>query len=135
MPFCDVYIGVDDDAERFSWTPSDEAYRVLNLPRRIGPFFPRATHLPGHGLWSLVLDRLRSGRYPGKQIDWGAWAAPVTTATIRDLMDEVFPHGYSYGAPAEFPDMYAHLEVELRDFRAFVEALEDEQYILVAVET
>jgi hypothetical protein len=135
VSFCDVYIGADEEGEKFSWEPTDDAYRILNLPRRIGPFFPKAMHLPGHGLWSLVLGRMKSGYYPGVQVDWGGWAAPVTLSTIRNLMDEVFPAGYSYRAPARFPDMYAHMEAELREFRAFLDALEDKPYILVAVET
>ena len=133
MPICDVYLGVEDT--QFSWEPSDEAYRSLNLPRRLGPWFPASPTVPRFTLSSEVVDRINDGRYAGAKVDWGGWAAKVHRSDILKLVAEFYPGDFRYPSPPEFPNMYAHLDAALVKFEAFLATLEDRDYLLVASET
>lgn len=89
MAICDVYVGVE--GEPFSWQPSDEAYRFLNLPRSVGPSFPSAPGLNSFILFSQVIRRIKDGRYAGAQVEWGGWAAKVSRADILNFVAEFYP--------------------------------------------
>lgn len=39
----------------------------------------------------MLIDKIKSGELPGKQIDWGAWAADVSKQQIFDFLDTVYP--------------------------------------------
>ncbi len=71
--------------------------------------------------------RIATGELQGRQEDWGSWAAKVTVAEIRTLMDEWFRE------PLQFKGAY---NLELLDLvRTFVASLdEDVPYALVASE-
>lgn len=134
MPVCSVFIGAVDDPD-FSWDPAAAKSPYYNLPRRLGPFFPPSNHLGRYGAWSLLIDRIRSGRYIGRQVDWGGFAARVDLEEVRHFVEEVFPAGFDFGSPPEFPRMYAHLEEALAELRGFLGSLPQGEYYLVAAET
>jgi hypothetical protein len=91
--------------------------------------------MPSYGAWSLLVRRIRSGEYDGRQVDWGGFAARMNLDGVRRFTEEVFPVDFAFPAPPEFPHLYAHLEAQLRDLRAFVDGLADGEYYLVASET
>jgi len=63
--YLDVYIGRLDDPD-FKWEGGDWNG---NVPRRESPFFPDS---PGRErLFYTVVNRIETGRYTGKQTDWG----------------------------------------------------------------
>lgn len=126
MPFCDVLIG--EEAGAFSWSPTNDAYRICNLPKMLGRF-PHHPDLPGYGLWSIVFNRMQDGTYPGQQVDWGAWAAKVSRADILALVEEFYPETFGY------PSYLSHFEKSLVEFRTLIASLADQHYILVAVES
>ena len=134
MPVCVVYVGSIDDPD-FSWDPAAAKSPHYNLPRRLGPFFPPSQHLASYGAWSLLVRRIRSGEYDGRQVDWGGFAARMDLDGVRHFTNEVFPPDFTFGAPPEFPEMYAHLESQLAELRTFVDALAEGEYYLVASET
>ncbi|MFN7779324.1 MAG: hypothetical protein ACK5RK_10670 [Betaproteobacteria bacterium] len=82
------YFSYIADAEdpKFQWNePSDAAYRVGNLPRRVIPAEPHFSLAIGVvGMAKLI----ESGRYDGKQMDWGAWAIKLTGAQLVAFFEE-----------------------------------------------
>lgn len=78
--FLYVYIGDLQDAE-FSY---EQGNWNGNIPERISPNFP-ATH-PFH----LLLDKIKSGEFEGKQVDWAAWVSKVKPNQILDFIEECY---------------------------------------------
>ncbi len=77
------YIG-DMDDPNFEWEPSDDKYRIGNLPRRLLP--TESFEQLGIGvLW--LMKQIESGALTGRQIDWGAWAVAMTGAEILTFWD------------------------------------------------
>ena len=37
----------------------------------------------------MLIDKIKSGELPSKQIDWGAWAANLPKQQIADFLDAV----------------------------------------------
>ena len=75
----------------------------------------------------MLMNKIKSGELPGKQVDWGAWAANVTKQQILDFVDAVYePHPGSM--------VSAGLEPALDELRDFTRTLPDRRYALVASE-
>jgi hypothetical protein len=118
-----IYVG-DLADPNFHWEGGDWNG---NVPRPLGPSFPGA----GFGMYCRVMDAARSGRYDGKQTDFGGWVLKVRRQQILDLIEEWYGHDPWYTDPAKMP----HLFQQLQDLRAFVLSLDPEAtYALVAWE-
>jgi hypothetical protein len=84
----DVFIGeLSSGADPLDWGGDWNG----NVPDAKSPMFPP------HGGGSLqeypfsqLIDRISSGRFQGKQVDWGGWAAKVTKQEILDFIAEVY---------------------------------------------
>ena len=63
----DAYIGYVDHDQDFKWEGGNWNG---NIPKRQSPFFPG-------GGFRMIKERIASGKYEGKQTDWGAWVAIV----------------------------------------------------------
>jgi hypothetical protein len=50
----------------------------------VGTLFP-----PSSRSFSLLVSKIRDGKYQGKQVDWGAFAANVSKGDILTFIDEV----------------------------------------------
>ncbi len=79
MSYLDVYIG-DLNDPTFHWDGGDWNG---NVPTRLSPFFP-----DGSRIQRVILDRISSGAFDGKQTDWGGHVARVTRQQLKDLLDE-----------------------------------------------
>jgi hypothetical protein len=88
-----------------------------------------------YGAFSMIFDRIASGRYDGRKVDWGGFTARVSLEELERFIDEVFPADFSFGAFARYPTMYAHLDERLDELRRFVDSLAEGEYYLVAAET
>ena len=123
MSYLDVYVGYLDDST-FSWDGGDWSG---NVPKRRSPFLP-----DGYRVFRVVLERINSGEWVGKQTDWGGWVARLSPSEIEQFIDEI------YGPPNDDAALFPgspHLLVDLRDLRQFVKELRrDELYALVATE-
>ena len=86
MTICDVYIGrLSKGADPLDWGGDP---RIGNTPGILaGTRFPPDLR-PG-GSFALLVGKIRDGKLPGKQIDWGAWAANVAKNDIIAFIDEV----------------------------------------------
>jgi hypothetical protein len=122
MSFLDVYIGDLSDPS-FHWDGGDWNG---NVPTRLSPFFPG-----GDRIRRVMLERIESKAYEGKQTDWGGYVAKVTKQQIKDLIEEQYrDHGW-YKDPSPMP----HMLQALQELRRFVDALDDrKQHALVATE-
>jgi hypothetical protein len=121
LTYWSVYIGATDDPE-FSWDPHAAKNPHFNLPRRLGPEFPPAPNGGSFEAWSLLTDRINSGVYDGRQVDWGGFAARVSLAEIKQFVEDLFPSKN-------------YRQTEIRQLRDFVASLPDAPYYLVAAET
>ncbi len=126
MTFRDVYVGKLSDGP----DPLDRGGTWSgNAPEREG-----CPDFPSHGAGDLnkypftqLVSRIEGGRYEGKQVDWGGWAAKVTKSDILQFVAEVYPDDYGRGFP--------HLRRQYDELLKCLHALSDEgSYALVAVE-
>ena len=124
MTLTNVYIGaLSEGPDPLDWGRDPN---VGNTPGRLGPFFP-----PARANEFLVLTRkIDAGALPGKQVDWGAFAANVTKQEIAAFMDDLYKDDRTYVDPLYMP----HLYPKLGELRAFVATLPEGRYALVAVE-
>ena len=104
MPFLDVYIGNLSDPS-FHW---DGGNWSGNVPTPLSPFFPQ-----GHTDRSVLIDRIASGAYEGKQTDWGGHVAKVTKQQIKDFIEE------------QYSDDDWCKDPSLQKLRHFVDSLDD----------
>ena len=74
----DVYVGELGAGDALDWGGEP---RTGNLPTRIGPFFPGygATRNPHETLIHFI----DSGVLKGRKVDWGAYAAKITTTELK----------------------------------------------------
>jgi hypothetical protein len=122
MSFLDVYIGDLSDPS-FRW---DGGNWNGNVPTRLSPFFPG-----GDRIRRVMLERIDSKAYEGKQTDWGGYVAKVTKQQIKDLIQEQYGDHDWYKDPSPMPHMLQALQ-KLRDF---VDSLEERKlHALVATE-
>jgi hypothetical protein len=60
----------------------------------------------------MLIDKIESGELPGKQVDWGAWAANLSKQQILDFFNAVYepdPGRTLFAGAKPFVD-------EMRDF-------------------
>ncbi|MGH3563245.1 MAG: hypothetical protein ACRDTN_16030 [Mycobacterium sp.] len=124
MTYTDVYLGeVSEGPDPLDW---GRDWKIGNTPARLGPFFP-----PNSGEAFLkLIDKIERGELPGKQVDWGAWAASLSRQQILDFLNEVCATDSTYLDPTFIPHLYPLLD-KMRDFNR---ALPDRRYALVASE-
>src|SRR5437870_3932645 len=94
MSFLDVYIG-DLEDPLFHW---DGGNWNGNVPTRLSPFFPH-----GDRIRRVMLERIDSKAYEGKQTDWGGYVAKVTKQQINDLIEEQYYDHEWYKHPSPMP--------------------------------
>src|SRR5207237_9627937 len=112
MSFLDVYIGDLEDPS-FHW---DGGNWNGNVPTRLSPFFP-----DGDRIRHVMLKRIDSKVYDGKQTDWGGYVAKVTKQQIKDLIEEKYCDHEWYKDPSPMP----HMLQALQKLRSFVDSLND----------
>ncbi|MBV9633778.1 MAG: hypothetical protein JOZ40_04040 [Methylobacteriaceae bacterium] len=115
-----VYIGrLSDRADPLDWGGEP---RIGNIPQRIGPFFP--TGSGSRRPFPSLVAKIQRGELSGKQVDWGAWAASVSKQDIVDFIVETYRDDPLYGSFDKVPG--------IEDVLAFIHALPDEHFALVA---
>ena len=123
MTIHNVYVG-DLADPKFHWDGGDWNG---NVPRPLGPSFPGA----GFRDYCRVMDIVRSGRFEGRQTDFGGWVARVTRHQLLDLLEEWYGRDPWYTDPAKMPHQYE----QLQKVRAFILSLDpNATYGLVAWE-
>jgi hypothetical protein len=124
MPYCDVYVGqLSAGPDPLDW---GGPFGIGNTPPRLTPLFP-----PGSGRpFSTLVSKIKEDELPGKQIDWGAWAAIVSRQQILDFVDEVYRGDRTYSDPTHSP----HLYPALGQLKQLIAALDDGPFALVALE-
>jgi hypothetical protein len=123
MPYTDVYLGsLAAGADPLDWGGDNRpvAFRPYKDTNYV--FFPPAR--PAPAFFSL-LGKIKSGQFPSRQLDWGCWAAKVSKQDIVDFIDEVYS-----GKPASNDEWRLRLD----ELIAFVNALPDEDFAMVAIE-
>jgi hypothetical protein len=78
----------------------------------------------------MLIDKIESGELPGKQVDWGAWAANLSKQQISDFFDAVYPTDPTNSDRA----LLSGLQSFVNEMRDFIRALPDGRYALVASE-
>jgi hypothetical protein len=123
LTYTDVYIGrLGEGSDPLDWAGDWNG----NAPARLGPFFP-----PSHGrAFRMLIDKIESGELPGKQVDWGAWAANLSKQQIFDFLDAVYPTDPTNSDRA----LLSGLEPGVAEMRDFIRALPHGRYALVASE-
>ena len=126
MTYLDVYVGeLADGPDPLDWGGDWSG----NTPKKGGPFFPPTGS--GKAFW-LIKEAVEQKQLPGKEIDWGAWAAIVSKDYILKFIDDLYRGDGWYEEPTEMPHLYAQLE----NVREYVRSLpDDRQYALVACES
>jgi hypothetical protein len=125
ITFRDVSIGkLSDAADPFDWGGDWNG----NTPTEGSPFFPPTGNpLP----FDRLLDKIWKGEFPGRQVDWGAWAAKVTKRQILAFIPECYGDTNRGGNPKVMEHLYGAFE----ELMAYVRALPDDgSYALVAEE-
>lgn len=126
MTYLDVFVGeLADGDDPLDWGGS---WKGSNTPTKSGPFFPPDRH--GKAFWQ-VQEAVEQKRLPGKQVDWGAWAAIASKEYILEFIENLYRGDPWYEDPSEMPHLYAQLQ-EVLDY---VRSLPDgRDYALVACE-
>jgi hypothetical protein len=120
MTYYDVFVAHDDDT--FKW---EDGNWNGNYPRKRGPWFPSKAPF-----WELV-DKIQSGKYEGKQLDWGSWGAKVTKDQAVDFIQEYYDDNWMQ-SNVQLP----HLLGQLEEVYDHVLGLDPQgAYVLVALET
>jgi hypothetical protein len=118
----DVYIGeLSTGADPLDWGGDWNG----NAPVRKSPFFP-----PSAPFYKLK-EMISSGKFPGKQVDWGGWAARVSKQDILDFVAEAYRGNTYYTDPNAMP----HLYQDMQTLMSYIHALPDDRsYALAATE-
>jgi hypothetical protein len=78
-----------------------------------------------------LIDRISSGRFQGKQVDWGGWVAKVKKQEILDFIAEVYRGNEWYTDPKVMPHLYQNMQALM----VYVRSLPEEgTFALVASE-
>ena len=126
MTYLDVFVGkLSDGDDPLDWGGD---WNGNNTPKKSGPFFPPLDS--GKPFWQ-VQEVIEQKRLPGKQVDWGAWAAIAPKEYILAFIDNLYRGHRWYEDPGEMPHLYAQLQEVL----SYVRSLPDgREYALVACE-
>jgi type I restriction enzyme M protein len=99
-----------------------------SVPELLSPYFP--AEVRGLPFFRLI-EKISSGAFSGKQVDWGGWAAKVSKQDILDFIAEVYCGQEWYADPKVMP----HLFESMQTLMAYVRSLpEDGTFALVATE-
>jgi hypothetical protein len=124
-----TYIGDLEDPS-FTWNPDESTYNRGNAPRAVSPRFPVLGGVESVGF--ILVCKIASGEFGGKQVDWGCWVARMTKAQIVDFINRYYllaECGRRYGQPG------ASFELEYGELLSYVNRLESgKEYGLVALE-
>src|ERR1035437_2205434 len=129
MTYRDVFIGeLSDGADPLDWGGNWNG----NVPQAVSTTFPpHGGGMLGGLPFSQLQDRISSGKFQGKQVDWGGWAAKVTRQEILDFIAEVYLGDEWYTDPKLMPHLYQNMQTLI----AYVRGLpEDRAFALVATE-
>jgi hypothetical protein len=129
MPYANVYIGplstgghpLDWGGEKrpAAFRPYSDSNYVFFPPNSPAAFFE-------------LLNRIRAGEVQGRQIDWGCWAAKMSKKEIIDFIDNVYASSpYLHEPRANLDLLWCQ---RLQELIAFVRALPDDQFALIAIE-
>ncbi len=127
MTYTDVWVGdLGEGAGLLDW---EGAYTLGNTPRKaLTPMFPPAGNREP---WRILVNKIKAGELLGKQVDWGAWAANVTSQQVLDLIHQVYSGDAWYVSPSPMP----HLLEKLAAVKTAVAALPaDGRFALIADE-
>jgi len=127
-----VFIGrLSDNADPLDWGGN----YTSNLPLHDTPDFPK------HGRgdpYRCVMAMISNGRLPGKQVDWGGWAAKVSKQDILAFIAEVYRDDKwdTYPTTRPLPWRYESEKRNMEGLMTNVHSLpEDGLFALVAYET
>jgi hypothetical protein len=125
MPYFDVFVGeLCEGPDPLDWGGDWRG----NTPQRRSPLFPP---LESQKAFRRVQDMVRFGEFPGKQVDWGAWAGRASKAQILQLIEELYGVHDWYRPGSPMP----HLYKQFQELLAYVNTLhEDKEYALIASE-
>jgi hypothetical protein len=126
MTYLDVYVGeLSNGPDPLDWGGTWNG----NTPDRSSPYFPP---LSPHGkAFRRVQDMIERGKFPGKQVDWGAWAGRASKAQILKFIEELYGGHDWYRPGSSMP----HLNEQFQELLAYVNTLrEDKEYALIACE-
>ena len=100
--FREVFIGELGAGDALDWGGDPD---VGNVPRRIGPVFPRT----GAAIdpYDVVVDWLRKGRASGRRVDWGAVAIVVQRDDIWEFLTDSYGR---YAVPNILIQAFASLD-------------------------
>jgi hypothetical protein len=108
ITYRDVYIGeLASGSDPLDWDGDWNG----NVPKVISPWFPPTGGIsfPKHPFAQLI-DRISTGKFQGKQVDWGGWAAKVTKQEILDFITEVYGGDNCYTDPTVMPHLYEQMQ-------------------------
>jgi hypothetical protein len=125
MTYFDVFVGeLSDGPDPLDWGGTWSG----NTPEKRGPYFPP---LAAETAFRRVQDMIGRGEFPGKQVDWGAWAGKASKAQILKFIEELYDGNHWYRPASPMP----HLYKQFQELLAYVNALcEDKEYALIACE-
>jgi hypothetical protein len=125
MTYHDVFVGeLFDGPDPLDWGGDWNG----NTPNERGPYFPPLGS--GKPFWR-VQEMIGSGEFPGKQVDWGAWAGRASKAQILKFIEELYGGDDWYRPGSPMP----HLYKQFQELLVYVNALrDDKEYALVACE-
>ena len=121
--------------------PADEEFQLDggnssgNFPRQLGPAWPRnrrGEHFTQWGVYSIIVAEAMSGKFEGRQTDWGCWVTLRTRDELLAFLDECYGDGPIYP-----PDWTIRGKIkEDHEIRHFVAGLDqNRKYYLVAMES
>ena len=81
--------------------------------------------------FSEVVEKISTGQFQGKQVDWAGWAAKVTKQELLKFIADVYRGDEWYVDPTIMPHLFENMQTLL----AYVRSLpEDGALALVATE-
>lgn len=120
MTWYDVYVGYNDDS--FKWEGGNWSG---NYPRNGSPRLP----LPAP--FYELIEKIETGKYEGKQLDWGAYGAKASKEQIVDFIKEYYNDDWLQ-RHVTLPHIIEQLD---RVYDFVLELDSDKTYVLVALET
>jgi hypothetical protein len=100
MTYFDVFVGeLSDGPDPLDWGGDCNG----NTPENRGPYFPPCG---GQKAFRSVQDMIERGEFPGKQVDWGAWAGRASKAQILKFIGELYGGHHWCRPDSPMPHLY-----------------------------